>query len=308
MTIARIRAALGGISGVHVTPYGADGAPDTAQLARVVKRIAASGVHNIVSCGNTGEYYALTPAEIERVQHAAIEANGGHALLTVAVGRSRAEAIAAAKAMARAGANATMIHHPVDPFAAPQAQAAYFEAIAEVSPIPVVAYLRSDAIPIASLTRLAAHRNVAAIKFATTNLMLLAECLRASDPTGAVWVCGMAEGWAAPFYALGARGFTSGLVNVWPERSLAIHEALEAGHFKVARRLVDEIAGFEQLRTRFANGANVTVVKEAMGLIGLPVGPVRHPGIDALDPADRERLAQIVKGWGITTAARAVAE
>lgn len=308
MTIARVRAALGGISGVHVTPYAADGAPDPVMLARVVKRIAAAGVPNIVSCGNTGEYYALTPAEIERVQHAAIEANGGHAVLTVAVGRSRAEAIAAANAMARAGANAAMIHHPVDPFAAPHAQAAYFEAIAEASPIPVVAYLRSDAIPVAALARLAAHRNVAGVKFATTNLMHLAECLRSSDPAGAIWVCGLAEGWAAPFYALGARGFTSGLVNVWPERSLAIHEALEAGHYPVARRLVDEIAGFEQLRTRFSNGANVTVVKEAMALVGLPAGPVRHPGLATLDPADRERLAAIVTGWGIAARSHAAAE
>ncbi|MBL8698144.1 MAG: dihydrodipicolinate synthase family protein [Alphaproteobacteria bacterium] len=308
MTIARIRAALGGVSGVHVTPYAADGSVDTAMLARVVKRIATAGVHNIVSCGNTGEYYALEPGEVERVQHAAIEANAGHAVLTVAVGRSRGEAIAATRTMARAGAHAAMVHHPVDPFAAPHAQAAYFEAIAEASPIPVVAYVRSDAIGVNDLVRLAAHPNLAGLKFATTNLMLLAACLREASHAAAVWVCGLAEGWAAPFYALGARGFTSGLVNVWPERSLAIHEALEAGHYPVARRLVDGIAGFEQLRARHGNGANVTVVKEAMGMLGMKVGPVRHPGADILDPADRERLAAIVAGWNISRTARAVAE
>lgn len=308
MSIARIRAALGGVSGVHVTPYAADGSVDTAQLAHVVRRIARAGVHNIVSGGNTGEYYALEPLEVERVQHAAIEANGGHAVLTAAVGRSRIEAIAASRAMARAGANAVMVHHPVDPFAAPHAQAAYFEAIAEASPIPVVAYVRSDAIGVSDLVRLASHPNLAGLKFATTNLMLLAACLREAGHASAIWVCGLAEGWAAPFYALGARGFTSGLVNVWPERSLAIHEALEAGHYPIARRLIDEIAGFEQLRTRHANGANVTVVKEAMGMLGMPVGPVRHPGAESLDPADRERLAAIVAGWRVPGAARAVAE
>ena len=66
MSIDKVRAALGGISGVHVTPYDADGAVEKTQLARVVDRIAAAGIHNIVSAGNTGEFYALTPDEVVR--------------------------------------------------------------------------------------------------------------------------------------------------------------------------------------------------------------------------------------------------
>ena len=41
--------------------------------------------------------------------------------------------------------------------------------------------------------------------------------MRACDPQ-IVWVGGLAEVWAPPLYAVGARGFTSGLINVWPER------------------------------------------------------------------------------------------
>ncbi|HMG50103.1 MAG TPA: dihydrodipicolinate synthase family protein, partial [Inquilinus sp.] len=141
--------------------------------------------------------------------------------------------------------------------------------------------------------------NVVGVKFATTNLMLLAECVRSSDAATAVWVCGLAEGWAAPFYALGARGFTSGLVNVDPARSLAIHAALEAGDYAKARALVSQIARFETLRTRYGNGANVTVVKEALGLLGFPVGAVRLPGLPALDPADRETLEREVSRWSL---------
>ena len=83
------------------------------------------------------------------------------------------------------------------------------------------------------------------------------------------------------------RGFTSGLVNVDPKRSLAIWAALEAGDFAAARRLVDIIAPFEAMRTKFSNGANVTVVKEALMLLGIAVGPVRTQGLTALDAADR---------------------
>lgn len=307
MTIERVRQALRGISGVHVTPYEAGGSIDVPLMADIVERIARAGVHNIVSAGNTGEFYTLTPAEIRLVHETAVRAAKGRALVTAAVGRSLTEAVATGREAAAMGADAVMAHQPLDPFAAPQAQADYFLAIAEGVPAPLVAYVRSNDIGPKDLMRIAAHPNVAGIKFATQNLMLLAECLRASSGYPAIWVCGLAEGWAAPFYALGARGFTSGLVNVAPERSLAIHAALESGDYGRARTLVAAIAEFETMRTKFNNGANVTVVKEAMMLTGVPVGPVRPPGLVALDAEDRQKLAEILRGWGLNVPAAAFA-
>jgi 4-hydroxy-tetrahydrodipicolinate synthase len=305
MTKPSIRAALCGISGVHVTPYGADGEIDVPLLAQVVDRIAAAGVHNIVSAGNTGEFYALTPDEVRVVHDGAIAANAGRSLLTAAVGRSLKEAIALGKRAKAQGADAIMAHQPLDPFAAPQAQAAYFRAIADAVDLPLVAYVRSDAMSLKDLMGVANHPNVAGVKFATPNLMMLSECLRASEARTAQWVCGLAEGWAGAFYAVGARGFTSGLVNVDPKRSLAIHAALEAGRPDDVRRLIDTIARFETLRTRYGNGANVTVVKEAMVMAGLPVGPVRLPGLPELDAADREALTEILRSWGVVSAREA---
>ena len=297
MSIERVRTALRGISGVHVTPYGANGEIDVSLLRQVVERIAAAGIHNVVAAGNTGEFFTLTPAEISLVHEQAVAAAAGRALVTASVGRSLREAMSAAREAGRIGADAVMVHHPMDPFAAPSAQADYILAIAEASPVPVVAYVRSDALGLENLVRIAAHGNVAGIKFASTNLMLLAEAIRASEHLPTLWVCGLAEGWAAPFHALGARGFTSGLVNVAPERSLAILAALDSGDYAGAKKLVAEIARFEAMRAKYNNGSNVTVVKEAMALAGVPVGPVRPPGLVALEPADRERLAEIVRGW-----------
>jgi 4-hydroxy-tetrahydrodipicolinate synthase len=299
MSIDRVRRALTGISGVHVTPYDRSGAIDSALLKAIVADMAGAGVHNIVSAGNTGEFFALTSDEVLRVHEVAIAAVAGRALVTAAVGRSLVEATATARAAKRAGANAVMAHHPLDPFAAPQAQADYFIALAEASELPLIAYVRSDLISAGDLARVAVHPNVAGVKFASANLMLLAECLRATKGHPAVWVCGLAEGWAAPFYALGTRGFTSGLVNIDPRRSLAIWTALEAGDFAAAKALVDVIAPFEAMRTKFNNGANVTVVKEAMMLLGRAVGPARIPGLTALDAADRERLRGVLADWGL---------
>ncbi|MCU6566733.1 dihydrodipicolinate synthase family protein, partial [Klebsiella pneumoniae] len=135
---------------------------------------------------------------------------------------------------------------------------------------------------------------IAGIKFASSNLMLLAEVIRATKDTPTIWVCGLAEGWAPAFYAMGARGFT-GLVNVFPERSHAIYQALEAGNYEAARNLIDGIAGFEAMRTKYFNGANVTVVKEAIKMLGTDVGPVRIPGVEALNDAERAELRKIIE-------------
>ena len=299
----KVRAALRGISGVHVTAWKGDGEADWALTGTIVARIAQAGIHNIVSAGNTGEFYPMTTDEVVRSHAVAAEAAGGKALVTAGIGRSLREAIATGKLAAKAGCDAVMVHHPLDPFAAPHSQADYILAIAEALTNPLVAYIRSDAIGVKDLARVATHPNVAGVKFASPNMMLLAECVRATQGSSANWICGLAEGWAAPFHALGARGFTSGLVNVAPERSLAIWQALEASDYNRARHLVDEIAGFETLRTKYGNGANVTVVKEALGLLGTHVGPVRLPGLPELNESERAELRKIVGSWGSQRAA-----
>ncbi len=299
----RVRSALRGISGVHVTAWKGDGEADWALTGKIVARIAEAGIHNIVSAGNTGEFYPMTTDEVVRSHAVAAEAAAGKALVTAGIGRSLREAISTGKLAAKAGCDAVMVHHPLDPFAAPQSQADYILAIAEALTIPLVAYIRSDAIGVKDLARVATHANVAGVKFASSNMMLLAECVRATQGSSANWICGLAEGWAAPFHALGARGFTSGLVNVAPERSLAIWQALETNDYDRARRLVDEIAGFETLRTKYGNGANVTVVKEALGLLGTNVGPVRLPGLPELNESERAELRKIVGSWSSQRAA-----
>jgi 4-hydroxy-tetrahydrodipicolinate synthase len=303
MTNEALRKALRGISGVHVTAWAADGEADWAVTGRIVRGIAEAGIHNIVSAGNTGEFYPMTTEEVVRSHAVAAEAAAGKAMVTAGIGRSLREAVSTGKLAAKAGCDAVMVHHPLDPFAAPQSQADYIIAIADALALPVVAYIRSDAIGVKDLVRVATHANVAGVKFASTNVMLLAECVRATEGTSANWICGLAEGWAAPFHALGARGFTSGLVNVAPQRSLAIWRALEAGDYATARTQVSEIAGFETMRTKYGNGANVTVVKEALGMLGTPVGPVRLPGLPELNEAERAELRAIVSGWGAMRAA-----
>jgi len=289
-----VRKALTGISGVPVTPYSPAGSIDVETLGTLIRGLAAASVHNLMAAGNTGEFFTLTMDEIRIMHRTTIEAAGGKSLVSAAVGRSLTDAKALASDAIAEGADAIMGHHPMDPFASPSYQARYFLELADFCTVPVIAYVRSDGFSVSDFRQLALHPNVAGIKFASTNLMLLAEVIRSTTDAPAIWVCGLAEGWAPAFYALGARGFTSGLVNVFPERSHAIHKALEVADYSGARKLIDGIAEFESLRTKYNNGANVTVVKEALGMLGTDVGPVRIPGVVALNDAERAILRGVV--------------
>ncbi|KQZ95228.1 UNVERIFIED_ORG: 4-hydroxy-tetrahydrodipicolinate synthase [Agrobacterium larrymoorei] len=298
-----MRDRLHGVSGVPITAYGTDGEIDAQVTATIYSRVARAGIHNIVAAGNTGEFYALTIDEILKVYEAAMAGVEGVAPVTAAIGRSQREAVAMARQAKSMGASAVMSHQPVDPFAAPQSQIDYFRGLAEASELPLVAYVRAEGFSVEDMTRLAAHPNIVGIKFATTDVMLLSRSIAASDSNGALYVCGLAESWAPAFAAVGARGFTSGLVNVAPEFSLQVQAALAAGDFAAARSVVERIELFERLRTKYRNGANVTVVKEAVALQGFHVGPVREPGLPVLEAADRDALRSLMQSWGLLAGA-----
>lgn len=290
-----LRAALTGISGILVTPFDHEDRLAPTLQAPIVERAITAGVHVLVANGNTGEFYALTLKEAERMVRAAAEHVAGRVPLVAGVGRSVADACELARISSDAGAAALMVHQPPDPFAAPRGVVDYVRRVAEAGDgVPVVLYLRNDAIGTAAIADLCAIEGVIGVKWATPNPLRLAEAIAATDP-GIVWVGGLAEVWAPPLYAVGARGFTSGLINVWPERSVAIHAALEAGDYARARGLIDGMKAFEALRAQELNGTNVTGVKAALHLLGHDCGATRPPSAWPLTDVQRANLAEFLE-------------
>lgn len=182
-----------------------------------------------------------------------------------------------------------MIHQPPDPFVAPRGITDYVKAIADAAGLPMMLYLRNDAIGTKAIAELCATEGVKGVKWATPNPMKLAEAKAACDPS-VTWVGGLAEVWAPAFYAVGARGFTSGLINVWPERSLAIHAALEASDYHKANELIAGMKAFEDIRAEEMNGCNVTGVKAALMAMGRDCGPTRPPSAWPLTGAQQQML------------------
>ena len=293
-----LRAALNGISGILVTPFDAQDAICSAPLQPVVDRAVDAGVHVLVANGNTSEFYGLQAQEAERMVHVAAECIAGRVPLLGGVGRSVHEARALAKASVKAGAAALMVHQPPDPFVAPRGVVTYVQQIAEAAEgLPLVLYLRNENIGLATIEALCRIPEVVGVKWASPTPLLLAEIIRRTADRDLAWVGGLAEVWAPPLYAVGARGFTSGLINVFPERSVAIYNALEQADYPLAMRLIGQMLPFEELRAQENNGANVTVVKAALQWMGNDCGATRAPSAWPLSATQQQQLEALLNGW-----------
>ena len=292
-------AALPGISGILVTPFDRDDRIAPERLRPIIHRAIAAGVHILTVNGNTGEFYSLTTAEAEAMVHAVAEEVAGRVPVVAGVGRSIGDAIALARTSRAAGASALMVHQPPDPFVAPRGVVTYVRRIADAADgLPVVLYLRNDAIGLDAIEALCRIPEVVGVKWASPAPLRLAEAIRRSDPR-IVWVGGLAETWAPPLCAVGARGFTSGLINVWPEHSIAIHAALAAGDYPRAGELIAQVSAFEELRSEEGNGTNVTVVKSALQMMGEDCGGVRPPGAWPLTDRQARDLRHRLTEWGL---------
>ncbi|MDH6224094.1 MULTISPECIES: dihydrodipicolinate synthase family protein [Streptomyces] len=295
-----LRTALADVVAIPVTPFGADGGPDLAAHRTLLRRLLDAGVHTLTPNGNTGEFYALTPEERRTVTEVTVEETGDRGTVLVGVGHDVPTAVAAAVHAREAGAHMVMVHQPVHPYVSRDGWIGYHRAVAEAVPeLGVVPYVRNPHLDGEALAELgAACPNVIGVKYAVPDAAHFAAFARDAGLDRFVWVAGLAELYAPSYWAGGATGFTSGLVNVAPALSLAMLDALRSGDLPAAMKVWERIRPFEELRADRQSADNVSVIKEALAVLGLCRRDVRPPS-HAITPERRAAVAGLVEGWEI---------
>ncbi|WHM41480.1 dihydrodipicolinate synthase family protein [Streptomyces sp. BPTC-684] len=283
---------------IPVTPFTADGALDTAAHRTLIHRLLDGGVRTLTPNGNTGEFYALSPDERRAVTELTVQEAAGRASVLAGVGLDVPTAVASARHAREAGARMVMVHQPVHPYVSPGGWLDYHRAIADAVPeLGVVPYVRDPLLDGGLLAELGEScPNVVGVKYAVPDAARFAAVARDAGLDRFVWVAGLAELYAPAYFAMGATGFTSGLVNVAPRVSLGMLGALRAGDFAGAMKTWERIRGFEELRAAARSADNVSVVKEALASLGLCRRDVRPPG-RALPEERRAAVAALVAGW-----------
>lgn len=295
-----LRDALADVVAIPVTPFAADGTVDEGAHRALIRRLIDGGVRTLTPNGNTGEYYALDPQERRAVTELTIDEAGGRAVILVGVGLDLPTAIASAEHARDAGAQMLMVHQPVHPYVSQAGWVDYHRAIADAVPgLGIVPYIRNASLAGSRMAELGeVCPNVIGVKYAVPDAAHFAAFARDAGLERFVWVAGLAELYAPSYFAGGATGFTSGLVNVAPAVSLEMLAALRAGDLRGAMKVWEQIRPLEDLRAAHQSADNVTVVKEALAALGLCRRDIRPPS-RALPKQQRPRVAELVAGWGI---------
>lgn len=295
MTLAHTT--LHGLTAVTITPFAADGAVNIDELARLVGQLADDAVDAVTVNGNTGEFTSLTPSEADAIVETAVAAAAGRLPIVAAVGGPLPVAAAAASHAAASGAAMVMIHQPVHPYRSRIGWLEYHRAIAEAAGgLEIILYVRDETIDTHALQLLRdSCPAVSGIKYAVADPLRLQTLIAAHESLA--WSCGLAEQWAPLFWAVGARGFTSGIANVAPELSRALLAALREGNQDLTRRLWSLAAPFEQLRSRHGGIANVSAIKEALRRDGLLASATVRPPLSPADDRLRAEVAGILERW-----------
>lgn len=302
MTFKDVAQRLADVVAVPVVPFGTDGEIDFDAYGRVLERIVDGGVRTITCNGNTGEFYALTAAEVDRIVSATVGRVGDRGLVVAGVGHDVATAVEMARVAAAAGAKAVMVHQPVNPYVAEAGWLEYHRAIADAVPeLGVVLYVRNPATSASQIARLAELcENLVGIKYAVSDQVAFAAVMRdCGYAERLVWIAGQAELAAPGYFAYGASGFTSGLVNVEPALAVRMMTALRAGDFAEAMKVWELVRPFERLRVANGSAHNVSVVKCALGLLGICRPDVRPPSAVPGDDI-RAAIRTTLTSWGFT--------
>ena len=307
--LARLKDALATVVVIPVAPMQPGGSIEWGTYTDLIRRVVDAGITMVTANGNTGEFYALTPAEArEATEHAVRAAHseagrGGHADVLVGVGHDMASAIDAARHAQDTGAEMIMIHQPVHPYQAADGWVDYHQAIADAVPdLGVVLYVRSEQVTGQQIAALGARSpNVIGVKYGGSDAARFGAVARDAGLDRFTWLAGLAEPYAPGYWAYGARGFTSGLANVSPAISLSLLGALRTGDAGGAMDTWELIRPFEDLRAASGSADNVSVVKEALAQIGLCGRDVRPPS-RVLAKEARDAVTDILRSWSLSPA------
>ncbi|MFL6072137.1 MAG: 4-hydroxy-tetrahydrodipicolinate synthase [Mycobacteriales bacterium] len=295
---------FGRIAVAMVTPFTAGGALDLDGAQRLATHLVdEGGCDGLVLSGTTGESPTTSDAEKDSLLRAVLEAVGDRAVITAGVGTNDTRhTMELARAAEKAGAHGLLVVTPYYNKPPQEGLRQHFTAVADATGLPVMLYdipaRAGTAIATDTLLRLAEHPRIVAVKDAKNDVLAAARVLGATDLR---YYCG-ADEFNLPLAALGAVGVVSVVGHVLGVRIREMLDAYEDGRVAEAARLNQRLApAVTGIMTRTQG---VIATKAALGMVGLPGGPVRPPLADA-DPDLAAAIAADLRAAGLEVAVKA---
>lgn len=237
----------------------------------------------LFAAGGTGEFFSLTPLEVQRVVRAAVEETAGRAPVVAGAGYGTATAVELAVSAQAAGADGILLLPPYLMVPGQEGLAAHVEAVCRSTQLGVIVYNRDNAILTAETLERLCDRNPNLIGFkdGVGDIELMMQVYgRMGDRLTYVGGLPTAETYAPAYLEMGVTTYSSAIFNFVPEFALAFYRAVrERDHQTIMAGLRDFVLPYIALRNR-GRGYAVSIVKAGMKSVGRSAGPVRTPLVD----------------------------
>ena len=297
MTAAEMAQALGsGLLAFPVTHFRDDLAFDEGGYRRNLARLAEHKVAGLFAAGGTGEFFSLTPAEVDRVLRAAVEETAGRVPVIAPAGHGTAIAVELAKAAESAGADGLLLLPPYLVGSEQDGLAAHVEAVCRATKLGIIVYNRANAqLNEQTLARLCERcPNLVGFKDGVGDVELMTR-VYAGLGDRLTYIGGLptAETFALPYLEMGVTTYSSAIFNFLPDWALSFYEAVRRrDRDAVYAELRAFVLPYIALRNR-KRGYAVSIVKAGMNAVGRPAGPVRPPLTD-LDATELAELTALI--------------
>lgn len=282
-----------------ITPFDNERNLDLERCAEFADRLVKDGTDALAVCATTGESPTIFyPQKIEVIK-TVIEAVDGRAKIIANVGDNcTQDTIDFARDVEKLGVDGLMCVVPY--YNKPPQEGLYqhFKTIAESVNLPVILYNipgRCVTNMTAETTLRLAHdvKNIVAIKEASGNMEQIKQIID-NAPEGFVVYSGD-DSATYDIMKMGGAGVVSTISNIATARMKEIVDLCAAGKWDEAKAANDKLL---PMMDGLFETTNPILVKEALKLVGFPVGGVRLPLVDAT-PEQSNRLAAIMHEVGV---------
>ena len=253
-----------------------------------------AGVNGIILGGTLGEASTLTNQEKQQLLAVTLgEVNGKIPVIMNIAEQATIEAIRLAQKAESEGADGLMLLPPMSYKATDEETVTYFSTIANATKLPIMIYNNpidyKIEVTLEMFAALESYKNITAVKESTRDITNITRMINRFGDRFQI-LCGV-DTIAMEALLMGANGWVAGLVDAFPEETVAIYSYCKQGELEKARSIFSWFLPLLELDISPQLVQNIKLCELATGM---GTGHVRPPRLP-LKGAELQRVRSIIK-------------
>ena len=279
------------------TPLTKQGRVDEATTRKLVDFHIEAGIDGLLPLGTSGEFALLSRKERNILVETVVDQVARRVPVVAGVSDSSIEnAVQLSTDAKKAGADAVIATPPYYFTTTDEGHYHHFKTISEAIDLPLLIYnipewTHSFVTP-ETVQRLAEEKLVVGMKYTEYNFLNLLRFLKTSGTKIAIFAG--SDAMAYSNLEFGGSGAIIGSANVAPKIASKIFDDYKKGDLEGARESQEKLL---PIIMALSVGKYPAALKEALSLIGMPVGPLKEP-LQQLSIAEKKIVAGLLRSGG----------